>query len=332
MAHDGRRVLVIGAGLAGLLAAGRLEQAGVEVLLLEKSRGVGGRMATRRFGEGVFDHGAQFFTVREPLFKELVERWLAQGWATWWSNGFAAPDRAYKPDGHPRYRGQAGMTTIPKALAGTLAIRLKAQVEAITKYRDGWEIRLQDGEVIHSRGVVLTPPPPQAAALLSAGGVELPARVSSDLADLTYDPCIAVLALLDEPGAIPAPGGMQFEAGPVRWIADNQQKGISPSGSAVTIHASAAYSHAHWETPAAAIVEELLAAAAPWVGRGRSQTQIQRWRFSQPRARHPERCLTVEGDAPLVFAGDAFGGPKIEGAALSGLRAAEVMLEMLGGR
>src|SRR4051812_5903801 len=70
-------VLIVGAGLAGLMAGHVLADAGKRVVLLDKGRSVGGRMATRRIGGGLADHGAQFFTVRDPEFGKFVERWIA---------------------------------------------------------------------------------------------------------------------------------------------------------------------------------------------------------------------------------------------------------------
>ena len=71
---DGRKkrsCIVVGAGISGLLAADELQREGWTVAVLDKSRGVGGRMTTRRVGEGTFDHGAQFFTVRDNRFADL---------------------------------------------------------------------------------------------------------------------------------------------------------------------------------------------------------------------------------------------------------------------
>ncbi|MSO32728.1 MAG: FAD-dependent oxidoreductase, partial [Ilumatobacteraceae bacterium] len=59
-----KRVVVVGAGIAGLTAARALSHAGHSVIVLDKGRSVGGRMATRRIGDATVDHGAQFFTVR----------------------------------------------------------------------------------------------------------------------------------------------------------------------------------------------------------------------------------------------------------------------------
>src|SRR3569832_747582 len=96
-------VIIVGAGLAGLMAGRVLANAGKRVVLLDKGRSIGGRMATRRLGGGLADVGAQFFTVREPEFGAVVTRWLAEGlifeWSRGWSDGRLA---ASTGDGHPR--------------------------------------------------------------------------------------------------------------------------------------------------------------------------------------------------------------------------------------
>ncbi len=115
--------IVVGAGISGLLAARELQAEGWRVTVLDKGRGVGGRMATRRLGEGNFDHGAQFFTVRGERFAGLVEDWLAAGVAEEWTRGFADAEGEHNEDGHPRYRGSEGMTSIPKHLARGLDVQ-----------------------------------------------------------------------------------------------------------------------------------------------------------------------------------------------------------------
>ena len=77
-----KRIAVVGAGLAGVSVARVLSEI-AEVFVFEKSRGLGGRMATRRSGDFQFDHGAQFFTARSPEFRELLgdlDSSIVQGW------------------------------------------------------------------------------------------------------------------------------------------------------------------------------------------------------------------------------------------------------------
>jgi predicted NAD/FAD-dependent oxidoreductase len=131
--------------------------------------------------------------------------------------------------------------------------------------------------------------------------------------------------------SLPEPGAVQIEGGePVNWIADNNRKGVSPRASALTIHAGAGFSRAYWEADDAVIARTLTghaekflrdADAQPLVNAKVETWQVKRWRYSKPAVTHSEHFLSVR-TPPLVFAGDAFGGPRVEGAALSGLAAA----------
>src|SRR3990170_2758785 len=137
--------VVVGAGISGLLAARELQTAGWRVVVLDKGRGVGGRMATRRVRDGTFDHGAQFFTVRAERFGRLVEEWLESGVVEEWSRGFADAEGRQNEDGHPRYRGSEGMISIPKHLARGLDVRTGERVVEVN-IRDGaWEARTGSG-------------------------------------------------------------------------------------------------------------------------------------------------------------------------------------------
>ncbi|MCZ2097620.1 MAG: FAD-dependent oxidoreductase [Anaerolineae bacterium] len=110
-------VLVVGAGLAGLMAARTLVEQGARVIVVDKGRSVGGRLATRRIDGGVADHGAQFFTVRDPAFGAFVERWITEGLVFEWSRGWSDGSLSVTRDGHPRYAVRGGMNALAKHLA-----------------------------------------------------------------------------------------------------------------------------------------------------------------------------------------------------------------------
>jgi renalase len=323
-------VIVIGAGVSGLLAAETLRDRGLRVVVLDKGRGVGGRLATRRTHPDVFDHGAQFFTARDPQFRLRVEAWQAAGIVRPWATGFPLADGTFKRDGETRFCGVSGMTAIPKHLAHGLDVRVNAKVTRVQAGRDGWVVTTEAGEHFSGRALLLTPPVPQSLQLLAAGDVPLPEQTRVELGQIKYAPCLAVLARLSEASLIPEPGGLWFAGEPISWMADNQRKGVSPGpGAAMTIHAGPQFSQAHWATPEAEVTAALLAVAAPWLGSAPVQTQLHRWRYSLPLRVHPERCVVLREPAPLVFAGDAFGGPRVEGAALSGLAAGAALAELL---
>ena len=323
-------VVVIGAGLSGLLAAARLQSGGARVLVLDKGRGVGGRLATRRTDAGSFDHGAQFFTARDPQFRLLVEAWQAAGIVRAWATGFALADGTFKRDGETRFCGVNEMASIAKHLAHGLDVRVSAKVVRVQTEGRGWVVTTEAGERFSGRALLLTPPVPQSLELLATGDFLLPEPVRGELRQIEYAPCLAVLAQLSGPSLIPEPGGLWFDGEPVSWMADNQRKGVSSAaGAAVTIHAGPQFSRAHWETPEGEVTATLLAVAAPWLGSVPVQTQLHRWRYSLPLRVHPERCVVVREPAPLAFAGDAFGGPRVEGAALSGLAAGAALANLL---
>lgn len=321
--------IIVGAGLAGLLAAHVLQEAGGEVMLLERRNRVGGRMATAqvpadRKKTATFDHGAQYFTVREERFQEWVSRWLAEGVVVQWSKGFATPEGSAYMDGHPRYRGEPDMTAIPRHLARRLDVRLETAVVDV-RYEAAWQVTTAAGEQHTAPALILTPPVPQSLALLAQGGVSLPEPAQHALARIDYDPCLAVMAVLAGPSAIPAPGGL-WPGGPaISWMADNQQKGISEVP-AVTIHGSPEFSAAHYDEDPDDVARRLLQEAAPWLGSDVIRYRVRRWPYSIPVHMHDEHCLVVNEPGLLIFAGDAFAGPRVEGAALSGLAAGEVVV------
>lgn len=319
-------ILIIGAGMAGLTAARLLEQAKRPVLVLDKGRGVGGRMATRRFGGGRFDHGAQFFSVRDERFRQWVIDWQAAGLVDVWGQGFAAYPGPSAGAGHPRYRGSAGMTAVPKYLASQLNVHLRTQVTTVSNEGNHWLAYTKSGERFRGQALLLTPPVPQSLALLAAGQVALPDDIRENLEMITYDSCLALMALFAGCSHLPEPGGLRFSEGPIAWMADNHQKGISPNGYAVTIHASPDYSRQHWQTDTTVIVQELLDVAGDWLHQDLIDCQLHRWRYSQPKSIYSEPMICLSGLPVLALAGDAFGGARVEGAAISGYMAVQALL------
>ncbi|HZC83326.1 MAG TPA: FAD-dependent oxidoreductase [Rubrobacter sp.] len=318
--------IVVGAGMSGLVAARELSAAGWQVVALEEGSGVGGRLATQRMGNGNFDYGAQFFTVRSERFEKLVAGWLEAGVVEEWTRGFADADGIHNDDGYPRYRGSKGMNSVPEHLARGLDVRTGERVlEAIV--RDGvWETLTGSGTRQTGAALVLTAPVPRSLALVGSGGFEL---ARAKLENISYAPCLALTALLDGPTGVPEPGGMQIKGEPLDWIADNQRKGISEAPG-ITVHAGPEWSRAHFEADDAEITASLLSFAGERLGSDVASRVVQasttRWRYSWVAQPHPEPCLMASEYPPLLFAGDAFGGAKVEGAVLSGLAAADRLL------
>jgi renalase len=323
--------LIIGAGLAGLTAGQKLQAAGKSILILDKGRGVGGRLATRRIEladgrQAIFDHGAQFFTARSPIFAEMVAEWERAGVAAVWSHGFPTGTGYYVNDGHPRYRGTPGMTAVAKHLARDLPIELNCRVTAVERRGDQWQISTENGAVYQAASLLMTPPLPQTLALLGENAAPFTADQRRMLAAATYEPCLALMIVLDRPSQIPAPGALQIAGEPLSWVADNQKKGVSPLP-AVTIHAGPQFSETYYQADAAQVSHLLLAAMRPWLGAANIlASQLHRWRYSKPTQLYPDVCLHLAERPSLTLAGDVFAGPRVEGAVLSGLAAADALL------
>ena len=306
--------------MAGLTAAHRLQER-CDVVVLDKGRGVGGRLATRRIGDATIDHGAQFITTHSAEFAEMVERLVGESVVAPWFRGRVGPEGVNDSDGHTRFRGSVSMNAIAKNLAVGLDVRTASQVAALTHDGESWTVALVDGSELIADAVLSSAPVPQTIALLENGGVGLESNDVGMLNAIEYDPCLAFMAVLDGPSGLAKPGAVDPVDGPIDWMADNFLKGISAVPS-VTIHATPEFSRAQWDAPDEAITEALLDAAQLESSVLPGSVQIQRWRFARPSVEHPERFLQLSGVPPFVCAGDAFGGAKVEGAALSGAAAA----------
>jgi predicted NAD/FAD-dependent oxidoreductase len=202
-------VVIVGAGLAGLLAARVLKEQGKRVLLLDKGRSVGGRLATRRIGGGLADHGAQFFTVREPEFGTLVSRWLAEGIVFEWSRGWSDGSLATTRDGHPRYAVHGGMNALAKQLAQGLDTRVKVTLVSVKAIEGGWQVEDESGSTTRAKALLLTPPVPQSLALIDDGGVMLNPADRAALDAIEYLPSLTGLFVLDREVRLPSPGAIQ---------------------------------------------------------------------------------------------------------------------------
>lgn len=322
-------VAIIGAGLSGLTAAHHLlaastDERPIDVLIVDKGRGVGGRLATRRIGDGTLDHGAQFFTVRTEAFGQSVERWMADGVVSEWCRGFS------ENDGYPRYRVEGGMNALAKHLAADLDVVTRQRANAIIPGPDQWAITYEAAtrEPDEVDAVIATPPVPQTIELLRSGATVLAPEMTETLNAMTYHKVVGILAVLDRSPELPDPGALQRPDHPTfTFVADNQAKGIS-NVPAMTFHLGHGLSEKLFDASddevLAAVDGELQATIGP---ASIVEIQVKRWRYAGPVSPYPEPTLTVASKpGPLILAGDGFGTSKVEGAFTSGLAAAEQIL------
>jgi predicted NAD/FAD-dependent oxidoreductase len=330
-------VLVIGAGLAGLAAARELQDAGFAVVVLEKSRGVGGRCATRRLevnGARV-DHGAQFFTVRSERLQALVMELEQKGIVQEWSRGFpklTVRGLEARAAGHPRYVCKDGMSALAKAFVGDdeglpLEIVQNALVGAVFPSNLGWSAVLENGEIYQARSLIVNTPAPQALALTRSS---LETQTLQALERVQFNPCWALMIALETEPEIEW-RGLEIEHDMLEWAALDSSKRAPDNQSTLVLHATPAWSQTHLEhspeTVAALMLEAAQALLGDWV-KPIAMT-AHRWRYAKPSVTHPEFFLE-QGN--LVFCGDwcTPSNTRIEAALESGWAAAKHVLEKLG--
>ncbi len=318
-------VLVIGAGISGLLCATELQKAGLDVQIVDKGRGVGGRMATRRMSGGRIDHGAQFFTVRDNRFRAYVREWLDLGVVREWYRN-AQIDQ--QEEDHIRYCGVSGMSDAPKQVASILNVHCSQRIQKLLWNGKQWNAMAESGDSFCARELVITAPLPQALQLLETTGLDYAGGVIAKLRDITYAKGLALLAILDGPSGLQHPGVIKPKSDAVEWIADNSIKGICPSKVVgITVQATRAYAEKYWEAEDAVRAPAMLQVMQDNLQSRVVEYRCHRWGFTHPLHiwKGPTKCFR-NPEQKLTLAGDAFGGPRVESAALSGLDAAVQIL------
>jgi renalase len=230
------RIAIIGAGLTGIAAARHLRALGLAPTLYEKSRGYGGRCATKRWQDCRIDHGAQYFTLRDPAFSEAVQAHCGDQVLT-----LTAPilDASSAPlPSADRYYHRHGNSRLVRDLAADLDVRLETPVSPLHQHGDRWSLNEETYDHVLS-----TAPLPQTLQLFHQ--------------PLTVDPFIPCLALLlryagDAPGLTAQRYAVSAPDAPVlAWSAcENHKQGRIPAGSTCLVaHASEAFSRRHLEDP-----------------------------------------------------------------------------------
>ncbi len=317
--------------MSGVACARRLHEHGFAVTIFEKSRGAGGRMSTRRVGDLRFDHGAQYFTARDPQFIEMVQLWKQEGHVDLWKGKIAVIGRAEKIElaepGTERFVATPNMNSLCKHLAVGLKMVTQTRVGSIERDDDAtWRLRSTDEEALGSfDGVVVTAPAEQTAELL----VPLPS-LARQAASCKMNPCwSAMIALADGESLSAGFDGAFVHNSPITWIARNCSKPQRNGAETWVVHASNEWTWERMELSKDNAAMELLKAFRTVVDATNLQPAYLTahfWRYAIPPQPLEMKCLFDEGHA-VIACGDWCGGPRVEGAYLSGVAAAGKILE-----
>ena len=307
-------IAIIGAGMAGLSCAKRLREGGHELTLFDKGRGPGGRMSTRRMevdGETVrFDHGAQYFTARDPDFKEQVSAWHAAGIVAPWKAG-----------GDDAWVGTPGMNAPIRAMAEDLGVRFSHRVESIAKHDGTWRLEGEGIEPASYDAAIIAVPAEQAAPLLARQRADW-----GELASATVsDPCWTLMLAFDQRVAHQADAIR--EAGPIGWAARDSAKPERETGERWVVQADPRWSADHLEDSAEEVSTLLLQQFASAIGQDLpaiAASSAHRWRFAKSGRAGAEKLW--DADLRLGACGDWLIAPRVEAAFMSGRALAEEIL------
>lgn len=317
-------VAIIGAGIAGLSCASALQQAGIRVRVFEKSRGVGGRMSTRRSEGWECDHGAQYFTVSDDLFAKTVAQWCSVGAAAVWNPRLAVlggERLATRAEKIVRYVGTPHMTSPANTIAQAIAIQISTTVCEIKRQVSGWKLNTVEwGWLDETFGyVILAIPQPQVAALIKGTEVSWE-RILNEVEML---PCWALMAQV-ESGLRAEFDAAFVNQGPLGWICYNSHKPQRGSEDTWLAHATAAWSKEHLELAAEQVLEILSSEFEDLTGLGIRSGSVHRWRYAQSVSALQTRYL-LDDQIALGACGDWTNGDKVEGAWLSGYHLARAI-------
>lgn len=308
------RIGIIGAGMTGLACARKLVDAGHDPLLLDKGRGIGGRLATRRAENDLqFDHGAQYVTAKSEGFKSLLNELTAKGAAGEWQMG----DRT-------GFVGTPSMNALAKAQADGLTIRRQTQVTSVLETGSTWSVTTGDDTLEFDR-LIITAPAPQTIALL---GDDHP--LSKCMAHVTLLPCWTLMAAFEKvPAALKAT--YHDPDAPLAWIAQESTKPGRANTNTFVAQASPHWSQSHLELEKPAATDLMLTELCKVLGLDRANmvhADAHRWRYAKVDTPLGSPYL-ANAPETLFLGGDWCIGARVEAAWQSGTSIAEKVLEQV---
>lgn len=312
-------VAIIGAGMAGIACAARLRNAGINAVIVEKSRGLGGRLATRRSDTAPdFDHGAPAFAVSGTAFRDFVQSGDPGSAGDW-----PGPNETH-PNGNkqaPEFVGIPAMNSFLKRHAAAISIQFHTRVEEVLPHGAFWRLHFDNDEQLDARIVVSTAPAPQT---INIGRWSPEITDAARAVDMT--PCWTVMAATaDNNASTPV---RLYTNDPVldQIIMNNAKPGRSSSEAAFVLHATPDWSKAHLDDEPGDVITALLAAAKPHLGTPDwTHVKAHRWLYARVKTDASAPFLCNEANS-FFAAGDWCAGGEVEGAFQSGLAAADAII------
>jgi renalase len=334
------KIGIIGAGLSGLAAGRVLASAGHDVAVFEKSRGYGGRMATRRIErdeQARIDHGAPYLTGTSDIFRTFLEELEDRGLITLWTDHFSCyTDGRILPElpgreRTPHYIASGGMNSIGKYLGRTLDIYFEEKVGGITHIggsrikKSPWMLNSSSINVFEVDAVIIATPAIQAYGLISTSQDEYDLRkMISVLDDISYKSTVSLLAGYGERNPVDWKA-IQCDHPDISWICNEGSKRDFSGEINLVIHSTDRLAKEMAEaddllSAEVRLLDALGQVLGPWAARPEWH-QSHFWRYHLPRKSLDMPYMESEDElAPIALVGDYFQGRSMEAAYLSGLR------------
>lgn len=323
-------VAIIGAGMAGLSALQELNRQGCQVTVFDKSRGSGGRLATKKVNDASWDMGAQFIKANTDSFAAQLAFWHQQGWIAPWDITpwkIRADEQSPSPDNSQRYVATPRMTALSRQLLKAAhQFNTETRITQCENKGQHWVLHDDQGRQYDGfDAVVVAIPPQQAATLLEKSNSPLAAHCHSAML-----PCWTLLLALDTP--VDTPWDAAFvEDSPIAWLSRNNSKPQRQPQEAWVIQANHRWSQQHCDSNRTLVQAELLKAFEALTGVTPDRITehwLHRWLYAVP-----EQAQTsgyhLDSHQSLAVCGDWLKASSVEGAWLSGQEAAQALLERL---
>jgi renalase len=329
-------IAIVGAGVAGLTAARALHDAGRKVIVIDKSRGLGGRLATRRLVNGHADHGVCYLSAQGQAFQSWLDSLTERGLLKRWSDRLHDFDLSPEVTARRRYVAPDGATALAKDLAQGLTIERNQLITVINPMAEGWQILAQNPAFqVTAKTVILAIPAPQALPLVEVvGDPEFVAQVRS----IEFSPCVTAIALypasrLTDAQGIQGVRGIQGGDNEIlNWIGFEHTKQLAPLHPILVIQSNKRFFEQHFESSNLVPIGQQLCdraakiLAMDWITQPEI-LQVHRWKYAFPVNPLAVPFLSAKTVHPLYCIGDWCGGDRVESAFYSGGAIVQRILE-----
>jgi renalase len=320
-------VAIVGAGISGLICAQQLQQAGYRVVVLEKSRGLGGRVTTRRLEDTCADRGLSYLIPTGELTTRFVELLKSQDILQVWTDTvheFREDFGLKAVKGTPLYIAPNGMSAIARFLAKDLEIQLSKRVVGLSLNNDCWHLQFESSDAVVAKAVVVAIPAPQALTLLTPFASPV---VLDSLRQVEFSSCISVIAGYPANSVLPAWRSLTvIDDDTLAWIGLDSSKRLGMKSPVFVFHSAAKFAQTYIDTEDLQPVgQQLLNKAAKLFPELANPDWLQCdfWRYAFATVPLADNCLNIDTPQPLVCCGDWCGGINLEGAMRSGNAAAK---------